>query len=617
MKEEYYKDFMSNSDIDINRKIHYRKGLTKKKIVVSGNTLFYRNDVYYEINSHHELFCNLFSKLENSFDKYEDLFKKYMKSAFSGDYEQTDAHYIELIQILKDLHPFFNAGDNAKHYIQMHIAAFFWITFENFLKISYSKNNDIDDVLKTFNDKFLLSMAPIVISTKITRPQILNINIYNKVPSKKESSLHDVTCKMISFVKHYTLPRRFSYDNETTHKALDILQIKHEKSSEDFEDYIVKQINFKIRRYDEMTDTDKVAAIDKLVDLLNLSRKKYQSFEEKVTMVDELFQLLHPKATSKNLYNIFSSHIHVFFDHSPSPSKYKSYDELIDSYRFFDDLYRLKNTLAYYVHTFSDFMVDNRKLSSSQITAYFLDCLEIKDLCTALNKLSTVSTPFNMLNLLEMHPYEVDSRFSDGMVHVYERKSKVLEYLGYGDSISKLSDLYVNNPQNKDRILKDIKKRYDTVLRDTPEDFFNSVIYEFDYFEQLIYMELYEMVIDKKFIRQGKSGICTHYYATSDCRRKYCPTCAKKNCSDKVYRDKMVSNPLYVLQMRIYRQKYYAIQKCYSFDATQLSSEKDKLANWHKSATNLRKEYIANKNESDVASFEKSLQDLLTKYDLN
>lgn len=477
MKEEYYKDFMSNSDIDINRKIHYRKGLTKKKIVVSGNTLFYRNDVYYEINSHHELFCNLFSKLENSFDKYEDLFKKYMKSAFSGDYEQTDAHYIELIQILKDLHPFFNAGDNAKHYIQMHIAAFFWITFENFLKISYSKNNDIDDVLKTFNDKFLLSMAPTVISTKITRPQILNINIYNKVPSKKESSLHDVTCKMISFVKHYTLPRRFSYDNETTHKALDILQIKHEKSSEDFEDYIVKQINFKIRRYDEMTDTDKVAAIDKLVDLLNLSRKKYQSFEEKVTMVDELFQLLHPKATSKNLYNIFSSHIHVFFDHSPSPSKYKSYDELIDSYRFFDDLYRLKNTLAYYVHTFSDFMVDNRKLSSSQITAYFLDCLEIKDLCTALNKLSTVSTPFNMLNLLEMHPYEVDSRFSDGMVHVYERKSKVLEYLGYGDSISKLSDLYVNNPQNKDRILKDIKKRYDTVLRDTPEDFFNSVIY--------------------------------------------------------------------------------------------------------------------------------------------
>ena len=125
------------------------------------------------------------------------------------------------------------------------------------------------------------------------------------------------------------------------------------------------------------------------------------------------------------------------------------------------------------------------------------------------------------------------------------------------------------------------------------------------------------MVIDKKFIRQGKSGICTHYYATSDCRRKYCPTCAKKNCSDKVYRDKMVSNPLYVLQMRIYRQKYYAIQKCYSFDATQLSSEKEKLANWHKSATNLRKEYIANKNESDVASFEKSLQDLLTKYDLN
>lgn len=107
--------------------------------------------------------------------------------------------------------------------------------------------------------------------------------------------------------------------------------------------YIVKQINFKIRRYDEMTDTDKVAAIDKLVDLLNLSRKKYQSFEKKVTMVDELFQLLHPKATSKNLYNIFSSHIHVFFDHSPSSSEYKSYDELIDSYRFFDDLYRLKN----------------------------------------------------------------------------------------------------------------------------------------------------------------------------------------------------------------------------------------------------------------------------------
>ena len=31
MKEEYYKDFMSNSDIDINRKIHYRKGLTKKR----------------------------------------------------------------------------------------------------------------------------------------------------------------------------------------------------------------------------------------------------------------------------------------------------------------------------------------------------------------------------------------------------------------------------------------------------------------------------------------------------------------------------------------------------------------------------------------------------------
>lgn len=617
MKEKDYKDFMSNSDIDIYRKIHYRKGLAKRKRVVSGNTLFYRNEVYYEIDSHHELFCNLFSKLENSFDKYEDLFKKYMKAAFSGDYEQTDAHYTELMQILKDLHPFFNAGDNAKHYIQMHIAAFFWRNFQDFLKISYSKNNDIDDVLKTFNDKFLLSIAPTIISNTISRTQILNINIYDKIPHKKEASLYDITHKMISFIKHDTLPRRFSYDNETIHKALDILQIKHEKSSEDFKNYIVKQVNFNIRRYDEMTDTDKAAAIDKLVDDLNLSRKKYQFFEEKVTMVDELFQLLHPKATSKKLYNIFSSHIHVFFDHSPSPSKYKSYDELIDSYRFFDALYRLKNTLAYYVHTFSDFMVDNRKLSSSQITAYFLDHFEIKDLCTALDKLSIVSTPFNMLDLLEMHPYEVDKRPSDGMIHVYERKSKVLKYLGYGDSISKLSDLYVNNPQNKDRILTDIKKRYDTVLRDTPEDFFNSVIYEFDYFEQLIYMELYEMVIDKKFIRQGRSGSCTHYYAASDNRRKYCPACAKKHCSDKVYRDKMTSNPLYILQMRIYRQKYYAIHTCYSFDETKLSSEKDKLANWHKSATNLRKEYIANKHESDVVSFKKALQDLLTKYDLN
>ncbi len=263
------------------------------------------------------------------------------------------------------------------------------------------------------------------------------------------------------------------------------------------------------------------------------------------------------------------------------------------------DLLFLQKVLSKYTFIFSDILVNVPNLTATQSYCLFLSRYEYAEISRILEDRKILSTPDDMYSLLTAESSrDGDMIIMDGSEDRFDRWT---DY-AYKD----LCDLiHIADAKQRKIQAGKIKASLDVHIPPDADNIFRYEIYEFYYFEQLIFMEILEMVKHRYFIRKCKNSCCSNYYITNRRNHAYCISCAgSRKAPDKKYRESL--NPLEKVINQQYHHLYYSA-------STLPEDEKNlcmaKLKKERAAARQLLKQYEAEGRFEDTEGFKNDLKE--------
>lgn len=238
-----------------------------------------------------------------------------------------------------------------------------------------------------------------------------------------------------------------------------------------------------------------------------------------------------------------------------------------------------------------------KNFTCSQITACFLTQDYVQPLQDALSYIEQISFPQKLPYIL-WDTLRRNAPTGNDYIHI-GHNSILTKYLGR-EEYKKLFELSDLSDSEKKDLLNNLGTKFNKCLPPYFDAFIKSPTYIFHYFEQLIYMELYQIIFNKEFYNRGN---CGHYYITSDRRMHYCPLCKERSNYDKTYNEKQNAIPIWKKKNELYNNMRYQCRK--------FNRPKEYFTKWSKQLSELYKYYIKNNKINDVEDFENDVKKIL------
>lgn len=267
------------------------------------------------------------------------------------------------------------------------------------------------------------------------------------------------------------------------------------------------------------------------------------------------------------------------------------------NYVVLEDLRNLVTILNHYTSNFSILIKEAKNFTCSQITACFLTQDYVQPLQDALSYIEQISFPQKLPYIL-WDTLRRNAPTGNDYIHI-GHDSILTKYLGR-EEYKKLFELSDLSDSEKKDLLNNLETKFNKCLPPYFDAFIKSPTYIFHYFEQLIYMELYQIIFNKEFYNRGN---CGHYYITSDRRMHYCPLCKERSNYDKTYNEKQNAIPIWKKKNELYNNMRYQCKK--------FNRPKEYFTKWSKQLSELYKYYIKNNKINDVEDFENDVKKIL------
>lgn len=160
----------------------------------------------------------------------------------------------------------------------------------------------------------------------------------------------------------------------------------------------------------------------------------------------------------------------------------------------------------------------------------------------------------------------------------------------------KAFEFYNETEDNHIELVRDNLKKY--IERYLPETFhpFEIQVYIFETFEQLVFLELFFLMTEHRYIR--KCNICSAYFQTNNRKLKYCSKCkSNKYASQSYYQQHKKSSKAY----KLFNAEYNRISKKISRES---DPEKKKILKEQRTVLRTECNYILSLNKSEDTKFD-------------
>ena len=279
------------------------------------------------------------------------------------------------------------------------------------------------------------------------------------------------------------------------------------------------------------------------------------------------------------------------------------------SVKVLQSLFELVQVLTYYTYEFHELTnFFPNKLNPGQMFYLFM--------------LQTAKTPFEK-ELSEPKHLVSPSIFLDIFINAIEEQNRKNNMIVIDDVVGRFNTITDYSLTDLENILNyDVKEECKqrplnimsirTKIPSKWDSLFTTEIYEAYSFEQLIYLELYHLLMEGKGIKKCKNTKCHNLYVANDKRTVYCSACIEnRKGSNQSYRDNRT-----IAQKKRDTEYFRLNNKINSIqDQTKQIDLKQKLSNWRQDSNAIvQKHSDETFNASELKS---ALNKLSQKYGLN
>lgn len=248
--------------------------------------------------------------------------------------------------------------------------------------------------------------------------------------------------------------------------------------------------------------------------------------------------------------SIYTTHlIKCYYNHPDSFTPYSSLSDFSSKYVFLKELQRLHKVLNSYIYGLSDILINANNLSVGQFYCFFYRDSVFRIYENALKDCKKIYlSPFNICQFLNSNIYDED--VLDDPHILFDTKTH--------DAYETLSNaIIIKDSTARQNSIANAINIMEALVPSKLDYIFNLDITECHSFEQLIYLELQDCIINKQIIR--KCQHCSNYYITTDKKRKFCDSCkCRKTVYDKKYTDSR--SPFQEIQ-KVYYNYFYNQKK--------------------------------------------------------
>lgn len=259
-----------------------------------------------------------------------------------------------------------------------------------------------------------------------------------------------------------------------------------------------------------------------------------------------------------------------------------------------NSLYKVHQMITSYTD-FSNLIINVPAITKAQALCLYLSRPESTSAISSLKEQKIISTLEEIYSILIN---DLKTELQGDITYINDDDSL---FENTNEDIYKiLHEILENLDKNRvPQLQKELQDILNSLFSPNQDAIFEMEIHEFYYFEQLIYMEILEMIIDHYFILQCKRTDCHTYYISKDRKQKYCQDCSsKRSTADQTYRENR--SKIEKVRIKKYQQKYYHIKK---LNGQNDEFAKNSLKEWCKQSHELVQKYKASHRENDTDNF--------------